>query len=67
MSPVCQRLHKPRNTQVSSPTHIRRVRVEQVVSHTQQGLVQLVSESGDGSELAAGWSHVYRLVGPPIC
>lgn len=33
-------------------THIRRVAVEKVVSHTKQGLLQLVSQAGDGSELA---------------
>lgn len=40
------------HTHILNSTHIRRVAVEKVVSHAKQGLLQLVPQAGDGSELA---------------
>lgn len=51
-------------TQVLTSTHIRRVAVEQVVSHTKHRLLQLVFEARDSSKLAISQYPLHRLVTP---
>lgn len=42
-------------------THVRRVAVEQTVSHREQLLLQVVSEGRDSGELIVSWPRLHRL------
>ena len=52
------------NIHILTSTHIRRVAVEQVVSYTKHGLLQLVFEAGDSGELAVSRCPLHPLIGP---